>query len=368
MPTGRSAGAGVVALALLLAGCTGWVAVAPSATPSSTASTGTGPPVADDLTGGTPVQLGAAGHWVISAGRAFVTTGDGAVAALDLASGRTLWRAVFRIGKGRDAPPQLGLTANQATLVAVRAVEAAGQARLGLLQLDAGTGVVLAEQLLSDPDRLWSVRLPPRVLAADSDTIVLADDPESGRQTGVVKASDGRLLWRVDDPAVAASSGTVVTRSGGRARVDGARRWQAAAPLGPLLAQSTDVIVVRMASSAVWFDPGLGLEVARIDKLGQDARRCAATSRVLICLDAGVAGYALANGTQLWASSVPAESIAIVDDWVYLWRRAGRGDVLDARTGRVLVADAALPPIRYANGTGILLGDGKGDRWLPLVR
>ena len=123
-----------------------------------------------------------------------------------------------------------------------------------------------------------------------------------------------------------------------------------------------------MASSAVWFDPSLGLEIARIDDLGEAEPPCAATSDVLVCLNAGVAGYALANGTQLWASSVPAQAIAIVNDWAYLWRRDGRGDVLDARTGHVLIADAVLPSIRYANGTGILVSDKNGDRWVPLVR
>lgn len=255
MPTGRSARAGVVALALLLAGCAGGVAVTPSTTPSTTASAAAAPPLADDLTGGTPVQLGSAGHWAISAGRAFTIPDDGTVTALDLASGRTLWRAGFTTGKAWDARPQLGLSTNQSTLIAVRTVDTDAGARLNLLLLDAATGTVLAEHLISDPGRKWSVDLPPKVLAADADTLVLADDPESGRQTAVVRVSDGRLLWRVDEQAVAASAGTVVTRSGGRARGDGKQRWQAAAPLGPLLAQTSDVIVVGMASSAVWFDP-----------------------------------------------------------------------------------------------------------------
>ncbi len=366
MPTGRSARAGVVALAVLLAGCAGQVAVTPSTTPATTASTAARPPVADDLTGGTPVQLGSAGHWAISAGRAFTTPEDGTVVALDLASGRTLWQAEFTTGKAWDSRPQLGLSINQSTVIAVRTVNTGAGARLNLLLLDAATGAVLAERLMSDPGRKWSVDLPPKVLAADADTIVLVDDPESGRQTGAVRVHDGRLLWRADEQAVAASAGTVVTRSGGRARGDGKQRWQSAAPLGPLLAQTAEVIVVGMASSAVWLDPALGLEIARIDDLGEAEPPCAATSGVLICLDAGVAGYALANGTQLWASSVPAQSIAIVNNWAYLWRRDGRGDVLDARTGHVLIADAVLPSIRYANGAGILVSDKNGDRWAPL--
>ncbi len=190
MPTGRSARAGVVALAVLLAGCAGQVAVTPSTTPATTASTAARPPVADDLTGGTPVQLGSAGHWAISAGRAFTTPEDGTVVALDLASGRTLWQAEFTTGKAWDSRPQLGLSINQSTVIAVRTVNTGAGARLNLLLLDAATGAVLAERLMSDPGRKWSVDLPPKVLAADADTIVLVDDPESGLQTGAVRVHD----------------------------------------------------------------------------------------------------------------------------------------------------------------------------------
>lgn len=369
MPTGRAVRAGIIALALLLAGCAGGVIGGPSqsAQPSA-ASTPARPPLADDLTGGTPLRLGSAGHWAIGAGHAFVAASDGTVSAIDLTTGATTWRSSFRQGKPWDAQPTLGLSANQSTVVAVRTVDSGGTPRLDLLVLDAATGATAAEHLVEDPARAWRVDLPPRVLAADADTVVLADDPESGRQTGVVRIADGRLAWRVDDQAVAASPGTVVTRGAGWARVDGVRRWQAAAPLGPLLAQRADAIVVRMGSAAIWLDPAVGLELARTDELGEAEPPCAAASDVVVCLTAGVTGYDLANGTQRWSSSARAVSIAIVADWAYLWRRDGHGDVLDARTGQVLAADVALPPIRYADGTGILLGAENGYTWVPLPR
>lgn len=370
MPTGRAVRAGMIALAMLLAGCAGGVAAGPSesAGPSAAASTPARPPLGDDLAGGTPLQLGSAGHWAIGAGHAFVAGHDGTVTAIDLATGATTWQASFSQGKPWDAQPTLALSANQSMVIAVRTVDSGGIPRLDLLALDAATGTIAAEHLMVDPDRAWQVDLPPRVLAADADTVVLAADPESGRQTGVVRLADGRLAWQVTDQAVAASAGTVVTRGAGWARVDGVRRWQATAPLGPLLAQRSDVIVVEMASVAIWIDPAVGLEVARTDRLGEAEPPCAAASDVLICLGAGVTGYDLANGTHRWSSSVPAASIAVVADWAYLWRRDGRGDVLEARTGQVLAADVTMPPIRYADGTGILLGAENGYTWVPLVR
>ncbi|MFZ2166653.1 MAG: hypothetical protein WAV45_14400, partial [Propionibacteriaceae bacterium] len=74
MPTGRCARWGVVALAMLLVGCSGGVTVTPSPSSTSTTAAASRPPVADDLTGGTPVNLGSTGQWAISADRAFVTT------------------------------------------------------------------------------------------------------------------------------------------------------------------------------------------------------------------------------------------------------------------------------------------------------
>lgn len=364
MPLGTSLRTGLTVIALLLAGCAGRVGATTSPSPSSGPSR---PPLTEELSGGTPVQLGSAGHWAIAAGQAFVGAQDG-VTALDLASGRTVWQASFGAGEGWEGPPQIGLSDNRSTVVAVRTVTVAGASRLNLLVLNAATGAVVADQLLTDPDGRWVVDLPPRVLAADAETIVLTADPESGVQTGVVRAADGTLAWQVREQAVAAGPGSVVTRSGGWSRTDGVRRWRAAGPLGPLLAQRAGVIVAGLGTAAVWLDPALGLEIARTEKLAEAEPPCAPASDVLVCLGGGVAGYDLANGRQLWSSSAPAVSIAMIGDWAYLARRDGRGDVLDARTGQVLVADVPLPPIRYADGIGVLLGADNGYRWVPLIR
>lgn len=371
MPGGPLLRAGMLVLAALLAGCGGGAAATPTITAPS-ASASRMPPLKDDLAGGTPVPLGSVGHWAISAGRAFVATDRNTLVATDLSTGSTLWRASFGMGKPWESRPTVGISADQSTVVALRAVDAGGVARLDVMLVAAATGRTVAEYLMIDPDRSWTVDLPPRVLAADSDTIVLAADPEVGLQTGVLRVSDGRLVWQVGEQAVAASANTVVTRYAGWARVDGARRWKAAAPLGPLFGQRADVIAVGMdvgqGMVAVWLDPAVGLELARTDELGEPEPACAPASDVLVCLDAGISGYDLANGKRLWSASEVAQSVRIVADWAYLWRPSGRGDVRDARTGDVLAADVELPSIRYADGTGVLIGTDDGYAWVPLTR
>lgn len=370
MPTGRWGRALIVAAAALLAGCAGGPASTPSASgsPSISASAPSRPPLADDLTGGTPVQLGSAGHWAIADGRAFVATGEGVVTAIDLANGTTLWQASFGLGKPWDAQPTLGLSADRSTVVAVRTVDAEKTARLDLLLLDAASGSPVSERLIADPGRAWRVDLPPRVLAADAETIVLAADPESGRQTAVVRVAGGELAWQVDQQAVAATPDTVVTRSGGWDRSTGAERWQASAPLGPLFAQAPGVLVAGRAESAVWIDPAGGLELSRTGRLAEAEPPCAPAGDVLVCLEQDAIGYELLTGKQLWSSPGPADGIAVLGDWVYLWRSAGRGDVLDAHTGRALVTDAALPSIRYADRTGVLISGDAGYTWVTFPR
>lgn len=370
MPRGGFGRATIIVAAALLAGCAGGVGSTPSASPvpSITASVPAGPPLAGDLTGGTPARLGGVGHWAIADGRAYVAADENTVTATDLTTGNTLWQATFTQGKPWDSQPRLGLSADHSTVVAVRTVDAAGVARLDLLLLDAASGTTKAEHLIADPERAWSVDLPPNVLAADADTIVLAADPESGRQTAVVGVADGRLVWEADDQAVAATAEVVVTRGAGHERGTGATIWKAAARIGPLLAQAPDVIVVGQDAVAVWLDPTSGLELNRTGKLGEAEPPCAATSDVLVCVEGGVTGYELGTGKQLWSSPEPADGIAILGDWAYLWRKAGRGDVLDARTGQILVTDAALPSIRYADRTGVLLTGENGYTWVPFVR
>lgn len=360
----------VVVVAALLAGCAGGTGSSPSAspTPSITASAPAKPPLAGDLTGGTPLQLGGVGHWAIAAGRAYVATDSNTVTATDLATGNTVWQASFTKGKPWDAQPKLGLSADHSTVVIVRTVDIDGGARLDLLLVDAASGATKAEHLISDPERDWEVDLPPSILAADAATIVLAADPESGRQTAVVRVADGTLAWVADEQTVAATADLVVTRNAGRARDTGTILWKAAKPIGPLLAQGRDVLVVGQDATASWLDPATGLEITRTATLGEVEPPCVATSDVLVCVEAAPTGYDLATGKELWVTSEPATGVAILGDWAYVWRKPGRGDVLDARTGQVLVTDAALPSIRYADRTGILLSTDNGYTWAPYPR
>lgn len=366
-------------MAVLLAGCAG--TPGPAATPSGsptvsqttapTTEAPAAPPLAADLTGGTALQLGSVSHWAIADGRAFVATDPGTILALDLATGSTSWQASFTLGKTWDAQPTLGLTADRKTVVALRTVDAEGRPALDLLLLDAGTGATIGEHLVSDPDGDWAIDLPPRVLAADAATIVLDDNPESGRQTAVLDAATGALRWQVDDEAVAATADLVITRGAGWSRTDGVRRWEATAPLGRLLAQTPAAVIVQDGTdgrTAVWLDPATGVELARTGELGESEPPCAAGATTLVCLDAGVTGYDLATREELWQSADPAQAVTILDEWAYLYRDPGHDGVLDARTGEVLVTDAELPAIRYADEAGILLGGHDGYTWVPFPR
>ena len=368
---------GAVAITVLLTGCAGTPgpATTPSDSPtvSQTAAPTTvapvTPPLAADLTGGTPLQLGSASHWAIADGRAFVATQE--VVALDLATGETVGRAGFTQGEPWDAQPTVGLTADRRTVVALRTVDAGDRTALDLLLLDAATGATIAEHLVTDPAGAWTIDLPPRVLAADAATIVLDDNPESGRQTAVVDSAAGALLWQVDDEAVAATADLVITRNAGWSRSDGARRWQAAAPLGRLLAQTPTAVVVQNGvdgRTAVWLDPATGAELARTGEVGETEPPCAASATTLVCLDAGVTGYDLATGEQRWHSPEAAQWVTTLDEWAYLYRDPGHDGVLDARTGEVLAADAELPDIRFADEHGVLLGGDDGYTWAPFPR
>ena len=348
--------ASTVAL-MVVTGCAGVPVSAP-----------TRPPLAGDLTGGTPLRLAAADQWSIGAGRAFVATDEGTVMAIELATGAIAWQESFTRGDPWDSQPTLALSANQDTVVALRTVDFEGSSRLDLLLLDAASGAARAEHLIVDPHRKWRVDLPPRVLAADADTVVLSANPESGRQSAVVSVATGELLWQVDEEAVAATADLVVTRGAGWGRADGIRRWRAVEPVGPMLAQGPSSIVVGLTSVAVWLDPASGRELARSDRLSEAEPGCAHTTDVLVCLGTGVTGYRLSDGKRLWSSSQAAESVTTVLDWAYLGNGSGRGDVLEARSGQVLEPDVELPAIRYADRTGVLLAATQGYRWVSLTR
>jgi outer membrane protein assembly factor BamB len=108
--------------------------------------------------------------------------------------------------------------------------------------------------------------------------------------------------------------------------------------------------------------------MARTGELGESEPPCAAGATTLVCLDAGVTGYDLATGEELWQSADPAQAVTILDEWAYLYRDPGHDGVLDARTGEVLAADAELPDIRFADEHGVLLGGDDGYTWAPFPR
>lgn len=367
--------AAALASAVLLLGCADGTTPTPAQTTAPTPPTTTvttdpapKPPLAGDLTGGTPLRLGSVGHWAIADGSAFVATAEGTVVALELATGSTTWQAGFSLGEPWDARPTLGLSAEKSTVIVARTVDADGAPALDLLLLDATSGATLAERLVADPAGTWQVDLPPRILAADATTVVLVDDPESGRQTAVVAVPSGELIWHVDDEAVGAGADQVVTRGGGWNRTDGSRRWQAEAPLGPLLAQTSEVVVTG-GRAAVWLDFASGRELARSDELDESEPPCAATTDTLVCATTtGVSGYVLATGEPLWHSPDRAAGIRTLAGWAYLYRDRGDDVVVDARTGSELAAAADLPAIRYSDGTGVLLATDEGYSWVPFVR
>lgn len=336
----------------------------PDAQPAQPAKP-TKPPLAADLAGGTPVQLGAAGHYAIAAGHAYVAGSAGDVTALDLATGGTGWRAEFTNGTPWDARPTVGLSADGRTVVAVRTVDVDSVGRLDVLLIDAATGTVQAEHVVGDSAGKLRVDLPPLVVAADQTTIVLADNPESGRQTAVVRTSDGVLAWVANDQAVGATSTMVITRSGGRDRAKGTVRWKASSSLGPLVARRGNVVVVRQGTKAVWLSATTGRRLALTGKLSTDEPTYAATRNTVVYLTtAGLSGRDLATGKRLWHRAGKGVAVVSLLDWAYVWRKGTRGDVLSARTGKVLVKNKVLPSILYANDAGVLLNADDGYRWV----
>lgn len=360
--------AGIALVAVLVGGCSGPPAGSPTRLPS--VAVVAGPPLAGDLSGGTPVQLGAASHWAIRDGRAFVATAPGTVRAVELSTGVQLWQASFEQGEPWDATPTLAVSSDGSEVVAVRTVDSAGAARLDLLRVATASGERVSERLIADPGHRWRVDLPPRVLAVDAETVVLSSDPESGRQSAVVSLLDGSIAWTIDQEAIAATADTVITRLGGQIRTNGAHRWVAARPLGPLLALSAHAVVVAQDSRAVRLDPRSGEVDVLTTKLSEVDAPCVRTAtEVVACLGApGVVAQDLALGRQLWSSRTHADGIAAIADWLYLWHSPDRGDVLDARTGEVLQQNVDLPAIRYADASGVLLAADDGYRWVPYPR
>lgn len=357
-PLGRAAAAAVAAL--LVTGCANPVQPGAPASPSAPARSL--PPLAADLTTGVPVTLGAAGHWVITGKRAF-TAADGGIDSIDLTTGATQWHASFPSALDAwDAEPTVGLTADGAAVIALRTVDSPTGPALDLLTVDATTGAITGNRVLTPPGR-WRVDLPPRILTADATGIVLADNPEAGSQVGAVTLPAGTLAWRVDDQGLTAGD-LVITRSGARNRATGETVWESTFPLGPLIGQTTEVVVAEDDAShrVVWLDRDTGRQVAAIDA---GPETCAAAATAVICLGTGEAGYDLSSGRPLWSRPDRAAAVTTYRDWAYLERGDGRGDVLDARSGEVVVRDAELPRIRYSNAAGILVDDG-GYAWVTI--
>jgi len=348
-----------MAVSLSIGGC----AAAQPAAPSPAAPTAVDrPPLAADLAGGTPVTLGAAGHWAIHGATAFVGSPDG-VQAIDLDSGEPLWLARFGSGEPAwDGTPTVGASTDGSTVVALRTV---GEGSLELLRVT-GTGEVIDSRLVDDPDGSWRVDLPPSVLAVDDATAVMAENPEWGTQAGVLDLATAAVEWVGGDHAHTADQTRVVTRTGARDRLTGAPLWRSDFPLGTVVALSPDALVVEdhEGGQVVWLDPRTGAHLAATPAAAE-LPACRAAATTVVCVGAGVAGYDLATGTGLWSRADGADAATTYRDWAYLWTDAGRGDVVAARTGEPVATDAQLTPIVFSNDAGVLVERG-GTFWVPL--
>ena len=145
----------------------------------------------------------------------------------------------------------------------------------------------------------------------------------------------------------------------------GTLRWKASTPVGPLVAQRGNVVVAQAGSRAVWLTATTGRQLARTGKLPADEPAYAATRDTVVYLTTGgSSGRDLATGKRLWHRDGKGHAVVSLLDWAYVWRKGARGDVLSARTGKVLVKNKVLPSILYANDAGVLLNADDGYRWV----
>ena len=108
-----------------------------------------------------------------------------------------------------------------------------------------------------------------------------------------------------------------------------------------------------------------GRRLALTGKLSTDEPTYAATRNTVVYLTtAGLSGRDLATGKRLWHRAGKGVAVVSLLDWAYVWRKGTRGDVLSARTGKVLVKNKVLPSILYANDAGVLLNADDGYRWV----
>lgn len=349
-------------VALLLTGCTPTPSVAPGAGPSVAPVR---PPVAADLADGVAVQLGAAGHWAITGSIGFTADQD-AVHAIDLTTGAPRWERPFDSGhQAWDAGPTLKVSDDGSTVLALRTV---GEGELELVRIDAASGGLLDSRLVGDPGAGWRVDLPPFILSADATTAVLADDPESGRQTGVLDLASASLRWTAEDQAFASDEARVITRTGARDRLTGRPLWSSAEPLGPVVAHTPQVVVVAQGSShqLVWLAAGSGARIAATPP-AQETPDCRATATAVVCLTDGATAYDLATGERLWSSTQRYQAITSYLDWAYLWRSEDTGDVVAARSPELVVENEALAAIVFGNAAGVLVENG-GTTWVSTPR
>ena len=105
--------------------------------------------------------------------------------------------------------------------------------------------------------------------------------------------------------------------------------------------------------------------LALTGKLSTDEPTYAATRNTVVDLTtAGLSGRDLATGKRLWHRAGKGVAVVSLLDWAYVWRKGTRGDVLSARTGKVLVTNNVLPSIVYANDSGVLVSGADGYRWV----
>ncbi len=285
--------------------------------------------------------------------------------AIDLNTGGVSWQTAYPAsGTPWDGPPTIGLSSDRTTVLALRTVDVPAGAQLQLLRLAAATGAVLDARQVGDPQRQWRTDLPPTVLAADAETLVIAEQPETGRQAGVIELATATMSWARSEQAYAADEARVYTRSGALQRPTGAVDWRTKDQVGPLLALSGESVVLfdPERSRVVWLDAGTGARRGATEPVG-DPEECRPATSVLVCVGAEPAGYDLDTGKALWRTRTAAHAVETLDDWGYLFTGSTRGYVVDAVTGDVLVRDAELPALRFSNTSGILVG-GDADTWV----
>jgi outer membrane protein assembly factor BamB len=174
----------------------------------------------------------------IDAGVVVVPIEPGALVALDLNTGRTLWRTEIAAHGGVGTPTIAGGFVLTASGLDAAAIEAAAPSERAIVALDLESGRVVWRWSTQDKDRVYSPAVASgRAFVVDEGGAVTALDPETGRQ-----------LWRVSRdapleavPATAGESVLVASNNGAAAALDvttGRTNWEVSihgVPYGPVV-------------------------------------------------------------------------------------------------------------------------------------